>query len=114
METYEDFQKFAVAIDHGIAFSKLHSQVVVGGEPWEEVLNNASDNLRLLLTEIQTSLMEMNITIKKNVNKDIIPDNVKLLCDHTSVGTYNAIVYRQFFNFFNDFYEQLMTTINRL
>lgn len=103
-----------MGIDHGIAYSKVHNQVMVGSEPWDHVLSDASHQLRLVLTEIQTALMEMNVTIEKNVNRDIIPDNLKLLCDNTDVGIFNAIVYRHYFKFLNDFNEMLSGFVERL
>lgn len=111
---YEDFQRVAVGIDHGIAYSKLHYQVMVGTEAWEHLLNDASYQLRLVLTEIQTALMEMNVTIEKNVGREIIPDNMKFLCENTDVGVYNAIVYRHYFNFLIDFNEMLSAIVKRL
>lgn len=113
LSAYEDFQKVAVGIDHGIAYSKIHNQVMVGSEPWDHVLSDASHQLRLVLTEIQTALMEMNVTIEKNVYRDIIPSNLTLT-DNTDVGLYNAIVYRHYFKFLSDFKEMLNTTVERL
>lgn len=110
---YESFQRIAVAIDHGIAYSKLHNDVTVGSEPWELVLNRASYQLRLVLTEIQTSLMEMNVTVEKNIDKDIIPDNL-YICENTDVGIFNAIVYRQYFHYLTSFHGMLIRVVKRL
>lgn len=114
LATYEDFQRAAVGIDHGIAYSKVHNQMMVGSESWDHILSNASHQLRLVLTEIQTVLMEMNVTIEKNVNRDIIPENLRSLCDNTDVGIFNAIVYRHYFKFLNEFNEMLSAVVETL
>lgn len=96
-----------MAIDHGIAYSKLHNDVTVGSEPWELVLNRASYQLRLVLTEIQTGLMEMNVTVEKNIDESIIPDSL-YICEHTDVGVFNAIVYKQYFHYLSSFHGMLV------
>ncbi|XP_008190287.2 uncharacterized protein LOC103312158 isoform X1 [Tribolium castaneum] len=88
---YSNLQKFAVGIE----------QIVWDEEdrngPFKSSFVQTEDYLRTLLCEIYTAIIEKELTVEQNVDRDIMGPEFRNM-DNTSMNIRNWIIYRDYLN----------------